>query len=84
MFTYQLEYDPYGLSVYSWRERDRTPISTKMGSGSLEQVGPLCIIAMKKERQTSGRSMTSDLENDNVMRTKRARHFRSVLGTLEK
>ena len=34
---------------------------------------------MKKEEQTGGRSITPDLENDNVMRTKRASGFRNVL-----
>jgi hypothetical protein len=34
--------------------------------------------AMKKEKQTDGRSMASDLENDHVIRTKRARRCRSV------
>ncbi len=48
-------------------------------SGSLEQDGPLSIGAMKKEEQTGGRSITPDLENDNVMRTKRASGFRNVL-----
>lgn len=42
--------------------------SEYMGSGSLEQDGPLGIVAMKKEKQTGGRSMTTGLENDNVMR----------------
>ena len=34
---------------------------------------------MEKEEQTGGRSITTDLENENVMRTKRASGFRSVL-----
>src|SRR5260221_13281987 len=34
---------------------------------------------MKKEEQTGGRSITTDLENESVMRTKRARRCRSVL-----
>jgi hypothetical protein len=50
-----------------------------LGSGSLEQDGPLGIVAMEKEKQTGGRSMTSHIEKDNVMRTKRASGFRRVL-----
>jgi hypothetical protein len=38
-----------------------------------------CIGAMKKEEQTSGRSMITDLEKERVMRTKRARRWRKVL-----
>ena len=49
----------------------------RLGSGSLEQDGPRSIVAMKKEEQTGGRSITPDLENDNVMRTKRASGFRN-------
>ena len=52
---------------------------TLLGSGSLEQDGPLSIVAMKKEEQTRGRSISTDLENDSVMRTKRARRWRRVL-----
>jgi hypothetical protein len=43
------------------------------GSGSLEEDGLLGIGAVKKEKQTDGRSMITDLEKDHVMRTKRAR-----------
>src|SRR5258708_15605906 len=48
-------------------------------SGSFEQGGALAMGAMEKEEQTGGRSITTDLENDHVMRTKRARRCRSVL-----
>ncbi len=34
---------------------------------------------MKKEVQTSGRSITSDVEKESVLRTKRAKRCRSVL-----
>jgi hypothetical protein len=34
---------------------------------------------MKKEKQTRGRSMITDLEKENVMRTKRASGFRKVV-----
>ncbi len=50
-----------------------------VGSGSYEQDGPLCIVAIGEEKQTGGRSMSTDLENDNLMRTKRASRWRSVL-----
>ena len=50
-----------------------------LGSGSLEQDGPASIVAMKKEEQACGRSITTDFEKDNVMRTKRASGSRSVL-----
>jgi hypothetical protein len=49
------------------------------GSGSLEQDSLIQIISMEKEKQTCGRSITTDFENDNVMRTKRARRWRNVL-----
>ena len=48
-------------------------------SGSLEQDGPVLIVAMKKEEQTRGRSIITDFENDNVMWTKRASGFRRVV-----
>ena len=54
-------------------------VETNSGSGSLEQDGPVSIVAMKKEEQACGRSITTDFEKDNVMRTKRASGFRSVL-----
>jgi len=34
--------------------------------------------AMKEEQETGGRSMISDLENERVMRTKRASRWRNV------
>jgi len=43
------------------------------GSGSLEQDGPLSIVAMKK-RSKHASCIPTDLEKDNDMRTKRARH----------
>ena len=43
------------------------------GSGSLEKESPVCIVAIEKEEKTRGRSISIDLEKDNVMRTKRAR-----------
>ena len=58
------------------------PFSQKrrvLGKSSREKDGPLSIGAMEKEEQTGGRSITTDLENENVMRTKRASGFRSVL-----
>ncbi len=36
------------------------------------------ILAMKEEQETGGRSMISDLENERVMRTKRASRWRNV------
>jgi hypothetical protein len=49
------------------------------GSGSLEKDSPVEIGAMEKEEKTGGRSIMTDLEKDNVMRTKRARRCRSVV-----
>jgi hypothetical protein len=43
------------------------------GSGSQEQDGLLCIVAREEEKQTEGRSMITDFENENVMHTKRAK-----------
>jgi hypothetical protein len=43
-----------------------------LGSGSCEKDSPIEIIAVEKQEQTGGRSMTTDLENERVMRTKRA------------
>jgi len=57
---------------------EQAQIVLDLGSGSLEQDGPFLIGARKKEEQTGGRSMTSDLEKESVMRPKRASGFRSV------
>ena len=50
-----------------------------LGSGSLEQDGPLLVVAMKKEEHKQTSCISTDLEKDNVMRTKRARRWRNVL-----
>jgi hypothetical protein len=72
---------PYALAAGNKPIREYREVagSRQVGSGSLEKDGPLSIVAMEKEEQTGGRSMTTDLENDNVMRTKRARRWRKVL-----
>jgi hypothetical protein len=51
--------------------------SKKSGSGSLEQDGLVSIVAMKKKEQ-AGLVHYYRLGNHNVMRTKRARRWRSV------
>jgi hypothetical protein len=53
--------------------------ASERNRGSLKKDGPLPIVAMEKEEQTDERSITTDLEKDNVMQTKQARRWRSVL-----
>src|SRR6266700_4915043 len=67
----RLELESRPARLYEW--------PSGSGNGSLEQDGPLSIGAMEKEEKTRGRSMTTDLEKESVMRTKRARRWRSVL-----
>ena len=45
----------------------------------MEKDSPVDIVAIEKEQKTRGRSITTDFENDNVMRTKRANRWRSVV-----
>jgi hypothetical protein len=68
------EPEPLALVVH----QDVTELKEAEGSGSCEKDSPIEIIAVEKQEQTGGRSMTTDLEKERVMRTKRASRWRSV------
>jgi len=74
------EYAQGHVTDGQWAEEEALEKSRKeFGSGSLEQDGSLGSGAMEEEEQARGRSISTDLEKENVMRTKRASGFRRVL-----